>query len=149
MAELTCQNIACTEDALIELSDGQPLVRVAIRDIKEVALSHGFQSPHPVLQIVFGSCLAVVGLTGVGYVLNIFFRKGVFFIGLSMLSIPGCLGIWLIVTALHRGFYLDVRTMAGRKRLAFEKDPTSEELRVFLKEVEKVIGTPIQRWVPV
>ena len=55
------------------------------------------------------------------------------------------IGVWLIFTAFRRGVFLEVETVQGTKRLAFQKRPEAAMLDAFVKLVEQRYGTRVEK----
>lgn len=139
-----CAGVRCTPAALSEIDGPRVVVSVPRTSARGVTLRHGFQAPSPVLQILLGSALAALGYWPARHLVH-WFRHGGTFVSVEAGGIAfAFLGVWMIVTALRRGYFLSVETEQGRKRLEMRGPVSPGELEAFRRGVARVWGMEIQ-----
>jgi hypothetical protein len=84
-------------------------------EIREVIVQYGFRSHHPLLQVLFGAGLSLLLVPASGLLLRAFGQNGTLEWGACMLSIPGVLGLWLVIDAGSRGYFVRVVTKRERR----------------------------------
>jgi hypothetical protein len=134
-----------THEDVTELDGGQVMVKVLRRDVRRMALRHGFHSAHPILQILFGTVLTGIGLLPTWHFTNWVFHGGTFVSVEAVAMGFVFLGPWLMFNALRRGPYLEVRTEGGTKKLAFDVGADPRELETCLAAAEQLLGYSIER----
>lgn len=132
-----CGGVLCDERRLGELADGAVLVSINCSDIQRVALKHGVQAPHPLIQSAFGLVLTLVGLVPVVHFVAWMMVGGTFHALEACLAVFALIGPWLIFTAFRRGYYLQVDGPEGRKRLDFARSVRPEDVDQFITLVER------------
>jgi hypothetical protein len=132
------------------LDRGHPVIRVARREIDQVALQRGFQAARPLVQLAIGGAfLGVGGSVVVNLLVKLFFEGGWVapkLEGLLIALIP--VGGWLVVTALRRGYYLDVRSRRGRDKIPFARELPRADIEAFLLRAEHTYGYVIRKDLP-
>jgi hypothetical protein len=143
-SEMEFHGIHFMGNQLCEMDMGRVIVKVSRDEIKKISLHYGLQSPHPVLQILFGVPLAATSGYFLTKILFVWFlHGGVFFRIEELLAVPMVVGIWISIAALKQGYYLAVQSSNGSKRLAFQGRPDAEKLRHFIERVEDEWGVKI------
>ena len=149
MPLVECAGVQFGPDAVTEVDDDQVMVRVGRGDVRGIALRRGFHSAHPVVQVLVGAALAVVGLVPTWHLAQWMVEGGTFFGVEAFLIAFVFLGPWLIFDGLKRGPYLEVRTGDGVKKLAFDRKADPGVIESALAAAEQRFGYRIERpaWV--
>ena len=125
--------IRFTPDEILEVDEGQVILRVAKGDVRRITLRNGWHSAHPFLQIAFGIILTAVGALPTYHFAHWLLRGGHFVVWVEGFLMSFILiGPWLVFDAFKRGPYLDVDTVAGRKRLVFDRSAEFTTLQRFV-----------------
>jgi len=141
---LACCGVACLEENICEMDGTGVAVRVPIGEVRSVTLGHGYQAPHHIIQLILGGLLIVPGFWAGFVLIRWALHRGDFGIPDGIFLAIALAGIWLVATALAKGYYLDVHTTAGRRRLRFDENVTPEEIRSFLPTLDVHLGVPIE-----
>ncbi len=132
--------VCCNSDQLFELDNGQVMVVVRREDIRRIVLKHGFQAPHPILQGGLGIVLTVLGCYPLVHLIE-WTQRGGTLLSAEMWFIPlGIIGIVQAISAVQRGYFLEVDSEQGRKRLAFEKICDAGDVKKFVQTIETLYG---------
>jgi predicted outer membrane lipoprotein len=137
--------IRCTEQKLCEIDSGRVMVLVAKEDIRRITLRYGTQAPHPMLQVIMGVILIGLGYFPALHFIHWLQHGGVFFTLEGWIMPLVVAGAWAIISALKRGYFLEIEQDQGTKRLAFGKKPEPVELERFVGEVERWCGVRVSR----
>jgi hypothetical protein len=140
-----CCGIRCTDTGLFEMEGSKVMVSVQKSEIQRITLRHGIQAPNPTLQIIFGLAVASVGYFPIRELILWLQHGGTIFSTYHFLIIVSAIGIWTVFEAVKRGYFLEVQTTAGTKRLAFAKRPDEETLRGLMEFIERNYDKPILR----
>jgi nitrogen fixation-related uncharacterized protein len=126
-------------------SRGHPVLRIPRSRIRQVELRWGRQAARPLVQLVLGVAFAGTG-GGIEIAMILeWLRHGgtiidLVVVGLAMMAL---LGVWLLWTALRRGFYLDVQTDSRAEKICFDRRLSREEVEAFLDEARQRLGYQI------
>ena len=135
--------IRCTSQNLSEWEHGRTMIVVPVPEIQRIDLRHGILAPHPFLLIPFGAILMAIGAIPLIHFLLVS-RQGGHVASFEAVVVPFLfIGLYLILTALRRGFYLDVETTRGRFRLRLHKPP-KEHLPAFLSTLSMRFGFKVE-----
>ena len=145
---LQCCGIIIINDTLCEIDDGSIAIRVRIAEVNRVVLGHGFQAPHPILQIGLGLVFMGLGCMAGIHLLYLITEGGDFIRLEAGLIAFGIVGVWLVGKAVNRGFYLDVYSTQGLRRLGFDDEATAEKMRTFLPALAATLRVPVTTTVP-
>ena len=143
-------NVRFSAERIEALDGGHPVIRIARREIDQVALQRGFQAARPLVQAAIGGVLLGVGAwVVVNLLAKLFFYGGTFAPkaeGLLLTLIP--IGGWLFAMALRRGYYLDIRSRKGRDKIPFARELPREEIEAFLNRAEQMYGYVVRKDLP-
>ena len=134
--------VLCTDVELLEVDSGQIMVRVNRDEIQSIRLKYGTQEQNVLGQVICGSILISSAILPLGRLL---FGMGMGFAMSYWLVFAPMLGVYLIVGTMRKGFFLDIETTKGDRRIIFDRKLKAEELELFLCAVEKVYGLTIYR----
>ena len=132
-------------DDVTEMDGEQVMVKVARRDIKSITLRHGFHSAHPLTQVVAGAVLTAIGLLPTWHFAYWLVRGGTFTTIEAVMMGFVFLGPWVMVDAMKRGPYLEVRTAAGSKKVVFDRKADREMLEQAVGAAEQLLGYDVER----
>lgn len=142
---LECGGVICEERRLIELDAKRVLVSVDRTDIKSIRSRFGVLSMHPVLQVMVGSGLALLGYFPLLHLIH-WVRFGGAMLEVEVFAIPfALLGLWLALTAFRQGTFLDIETPAGVKRLSFNRSTDRSQIELFVNAIESLYGIKAER----
>jgi len=145
---LECCGIIIIDATLCEIDDGSIAIRVPITEVKRVVLGYGFQSPHPILQMILGLVFICMGVFAALAFLNFLVQGGAFpKLGAGLIAF-GFIGVWLVAKGINRGFYLDVISAQGRRRLGFDDEASPEKMRSFLPLLASTLRVLVTSTVP-
>lgn len=137
--------VRCEPDRLVETDNGRAIVVVSRKEIQRISLDHGLQAPHPVRQAIVGVLLISVGYFPARHLLDWFLRGGVI-VGLELGLIAfAAMGIWILLNALTRGYYLDVQQPDRQQRFTFRPGATREGVEAFVLLIEQQHGLQVER----
>jgi hypothetical protein len=140
--------IACIDESICEVDYGNVSTRVPIPEVRRVTVGFGYQSPHPILLTAMGGILLVPGAWAVFHFIHwAIFRGAIVWYEAGLIAFA-LAAIWLLAAARRRGFYLDVESVKGKRRLAFSEPPVREGLISFLETLDQHVAVPIQSLVP-
>jgi hypothetical protein len=139
-----CHGLSVTGDALCELDDGRPSVRLERSSIRGLALCHGVSAERPLAALLLGgACIAVSAVFVQHLIAWVRFGGTAYdFEAFALGLIP--LGLWLIHVALRRRYFVRVDLDRGYRKLAFTSAATREEVLAFVQAAERSIGLPIK-----
>ena len=100
---------------------GNLVTLVNTEEITEIIVRYGFRSAHPVIQLALGAVLSLLPLYSVARMLFWSSEGGTLYDGEVLLLTSGIIGVWLLVDAFSRGYYLVVVTPRGKHRMALNK----------------------------
>jgi len=132
-------------DDVSELEDGRVMVKVPKAQIRRIALREGFYSAHPVVQVIAGIVLSGIAVPPTWHLATWIVGGGTFVSIEAWLIAFMFIGPWLVYDALKRGRYLQVETVAGRKKLILDRRADARALEEFLAAVEQRLGYSIDR----
>lgn len=143
--ELQFQNIRFRMDGVGEWDQTQFALYLNRNLIRRITLCNGFQCERPILAGLFGLVVSAIGIAGVAIFFGALARG--FVISKYVMALPVCLlvGLWMIFTAMKRGFYLDVKLESDQRKLCFRGAVDEGALDRFLCEVESQFGYQIER----
>ena len=138
----TCGGVVCQENELQEVDTGKIMVRVSRNEIQSIQLKYGTQEQNVFLQVVVGSILILSAMLPLVAIIN----------GSSLprsmtywVFFGPALGGYLIIGTMRRGFFLNLETTTGIRRIVFEHKMKVEELEPFVASVEKAYGVTVYR----
>ncbi|MDI1437684.1 hypothetical protein, partial [Polyangium sorediatum] len=140
------------KDDVAEVPEGQAkaLMRIPRADIRSISLSWGNVSERLPIQICFG--LVCIGI-GAGCAWRLF--EWLVYGGVIPYLLPtGCafagLGIYVLVSALRRGYFLRVQTEREVRKIVFAKGADPERIEWLLNEAKRtfVSARPTTSWSP-
>ena len=139
-----CHGLSVSGDALCELDDGRPSVRLERSSIRGLALCYGTSAERPIAALLLGGACLVLGAVFVRHLIA-WLRFGgtaydfeAFALGL----VP--LGLWLVHVALRRRYFVRVDLDRGYRKLAFTGAATRDEVLAFARAAEQSIGLPVR-----
>ena len=133
----------------VSLLDQQSKIATVLKnDIREIVLKYGYQSERPLIQVVFGIGLLLIGLYFiVNFILHIFINRIVYTtMLLSIILFPA--GIWFMVDGFRKRLYFEVTLENNKRKFPLGKDPDKQDLDKFIKKASQLgysIDTTILR----
>src|SRR5262249_24110380 len=106
--------VECDDRRFAEVADGKVMGWVDRQDIQRITAKEGLLAPHPFFQIVLGAALSALGYFPAAHLYHFLTDRGSvgdgsMFYSAEALTIPlGLIGVWLILSVLRRGRYLEV-----------------------------------------
>lgn len=133
-------DVAFSADSIIELDNGRPLLVIPREQIQRSVVKHGFSALHPLLEGLFGSILLAIGvvpvvLTNIAAILHPRLAKYAIY-----LLFVGFVGLLVLYSGLRRGYFLEMWTSKGRRKIVFSKKAGVTELEQTLKTVNESFG---------
>ena len=142
---LQCKGIRFTNEAVMELDDLRPVVKVPTSEIQRISLGYGFQARHPLLMSAFGLVLAIIGLLPIPGIIHWLLYGGVIHTLQAAAVALTLFGAWAIYDGFRRGYFLLVEEGNKARNLVFTKKPDASELEEFLNKVKIRFGYDIER----
>ncbi len=141
---LECRGIRMTPEGIGVIESGRVVLTLLKSDVQRIILRRGMQAQHPVIQLIFGIVLLVTGLIPLPFM--VFFPDvGVIAMKLGVGALVlVILGGWLLFESLRRGYFLDVETKSGWKKLPLSKGHDIVEFESFLRAAKDTLGYPIE-----
>jgi len=136
---IVCCGIQCTDDLLCEMDRDPSAIRLRRGDIKNIGWRYGLLAPSPILQALFGAGLAAIGWYPLSFFIKWVRGGGTFPLELAFLIPIPAIGLWMVISVLRRGYFLDVELEGERKRVVFKGRPEA-------REVEAFVGAIVDRW---
>lgn len=106
-------------------------------NVNRTVLRYGNQATRPVVQIIVGAILTLAIVWPFYHLWHVFKYGGKFFVGEGAIGGFSIIGVWLIYSALKKGWYLELTTRRGIEKLAFHREVEISELQDFLARVHK------------
>ena len=141
---LDCNNVRFTVDYVCSIVDGRRQIVLNRSDVQQIVLRYGYQAPRPVIQLLLGFVLLGFIFLPLYHVWRVFNYGGRFFGWEAFWGGFSAIGAWLIYDALKKGWYLDVRTADGHRKLAFTQGADPSQLLAFLERAKNDLCYPIQ-----
>ena len=142
---VTCGQIRLTDQTLMETDGGTPLIMIPRREITGIRFRHGFVSPHPVLQFVFGAALLSLGVLPTVHILYWLRHGGPFFSHEVWFYSLAFIGLYTAFTAFRRDHVLDVTHAGRRTRVAFGRRTTPTGINQFFPVLEVQLAIRIEQ----
>jgi hypothetical protein len=108
---------------------------IKAEDVNDVTGHYGARSAHPIVQIVVGAAMSLLLIDTIQNVIHWLRHGGVMMDIELLLAIPGGLGVWLLIDAFSRGYYLLVRTNGGQQKIVFERKTPPETVNDFCEKL--------------
>jgi hypothetical protein len=137
--------IRCTAEALLEFEGGRLMVTIPRNEIQRIGIRYGIQAPHPMLQVILGLGLASVAYFPLRELIDWLRHGGTLFTVVDLLLFLPIVGAWTAWEALKRGYFFEVQSSAGIKRLAFAKKPQPAALDEMIAFIEQNYGIAVLR----
>ena len=147
MANSYC-GLVLDDDTLCEMSDGRRAAEVPRAVIRHVALGHGVAAERPVVAILIGVFLIVLGLASACN-LALWYLRGGTAHGVEALAvglIP--IGGWLVHHAMRKRYFLRISTDSGERKLAFEATAEEQLARAFVETVGRTVPCRVEVALP-
>ena len=131
---LTCENIVVAPRGIMEVQSKKIINLVPTSEIDRLTLKFGRSSLHPVLAIITGGTLSLVGVFGVAALIM---APREYSVELALVLL-GMIGGFMLAEALKTRFFLDVEQKKGFCRLVFSKHAELKDIREFCEQVKTV-----------
>ncbi|HEY8747954.1 MAG TPA: hypothetical protein VIM11_08270 [Tepidisphaeraceae bacterium] len=142
---ISSRQISCTDQSLIEMDSGKPLIVIPRNEITGIKFRHGFVSPHPVLQFLVGIALLAPGYFPTIHLIHWIQHGGPFF-SLEVWIYSLCfIGLYTAISVFRRGYVLEIARTNSQTRLAFGRHVIATELEAFLSQLETQLGMKIDQ----
>ncbi len=146
VAPLQKGGVRFSDRELAEVDDrSHPVLRIPRERIERIHLRQGLQAARPAVQLGLGVVCLAAGCVLLVALLWGWFRNG----GLLQLEMVGgffflaLAGAALTLTALRRGYYLEVRTAKGIEKVRLARGLAPGEIETFLAEARDRLGYEI------
>ena len=137
--------VRCEPRRLAEVESGRVMVAMDRAEIRGISSGHSVQAQHPVRQSIVGLVWFSITYFPAKHVLYWFRHGGVLFSTEIWMVTFGGIGLYMVISALRRGYYLDVELERGKRRLAFGRDATAQGAEDFVQSVERLYGLRVER----
>ena len=96
-------------------------LKIPRQSISKITIKSGFLSKHPVLQLILGIITAIFGLLPLYHLYLVEKYGGVFRLWEALGTSFFIIGGYLIISCFRKGYFLEIKTNFGNKRLIFAK----------------------------
>jgi hypothetical protein len=123
-------------DRISPALEGNPYLTIDRQEIKRITFKRGLLSKHPLLQLLMGFCLSLIGIYVIILFFSWWFKQGgyphpvQFFL---FFTLP--VGIWIIFGSIKKGYFLEVQYGSKVSKLEFDKNQTKEDLLKLIDDV--------------
>jgi hypothetical protein len=129
---LKCNNIVISTRGLAEV-DGKKIILFVPKDeVNQITLKYGKAEHNPIISLVIGIILALVGLAGLVELIlaprGLRYELGMMFFGF--------IGGSLLFDSMKQRYFFEILRIKGRCRLVFSKKTTLPEIRDFCQKVQ-------------
>lgn len=115
---------------------GRELLYVSKEEIRQIILRRGFQAERPLVQLIFGIILMLIGLYPLPHVFLWFFVGGTAY-DLEFLLLPLIpVGLWFAKDGLKKGLYFELIMDGDKRKIPFQKPPEKRILKDFIEQAE-------------
>ena len=132
------------EDRIVLLDKETIELSVKRDKIREMLLLHGFQADRPLIQILLGGSLSIIGFLSLGSIIVWLLEGGRMLKWIVLMSGFLPLGVWIAYEGLKTGHFLMIYESRKRK-IPFNRQATPEGLNEILNTVEAQFGYVIKR----
>jgi hypothetical protein len=138
-------SVEVSDEGLAEMDRNRRNVFVPRDKILEVNLSYGLGSERPLVGVIFGIILLIVGLWPLRILYSVLTEGGTFYI--ETMAAAGFLlvGGWLIYFSLKKRLHFMIRTERDRRKILFHGKLSREDLMELLRAAENDFGYSIHR----
>jgi hypothetical protein len=138
--EVSCRGIRITEASIEELAGNSVAASVPRAEVLELEIGHGRVGERPIPTTLLALGVTAFGLT-MAWHLFIWLQHGgpalyVEAFGLALIPLGG----WMFWSAWRRGRLLFITTRRERRRFAFARGTTDEELVAFHARAQRLLG---------
>jgi len=110
--------------------------------ITKICFKYGFLTPHPILQLILGIIIFIIGILPVYHLYFFLLNGGMFKVYESLIASFIPIGLYLILTSFKKGNFFEIKTSFGNKRIVFEKGGDKSKTDFFLNYARN-LGYPI------
>lgn len=137
--------IRCTECRLAEFDNGHVRRTISRCQIRRLTLVRGSQVQRPRCQECAALLLTLLGTVPLPHLFHWLAHGGPLFTRLLYLLPLLVIGPWLLIEAIHKGYFLRVDLDNGAKKLILHGDCNPREMEAFLASAEQQFGYHIER----
>ena len=138
-------SVEVSDEGLAEMDQGRRNVFVPREEIREIELSYGLGSERPLVGVIFGVILLLVGVWPLRTLYLVLTEGGTFYIETMTAAAFLCVGGWLIHFSLKKRLHFLVRTIKDKRKILFHGKIKQEDLMELLRAAEKDFGYLINR----
>jgi len=126
-------NVGFSIKNMVLFDQRSQILSVAKSDIRKITLKHGFQSERPVVQVVFGIIVIILGFYFLIHLILHTLVYRIFYVDdiLSLLLLPT--GGWFIVDGFRKRLYFEVTLDNDKRKFPLGKTPDMGELQKFIE----------------
>jgi hypothetical protein len=138
-----CGGIRITETSIDEMTGTSVAASVPREQVVALEIGYGHAGERPILTTLLGLAIAAFGLSMLWHLVTSFLFGGVVYDieGLGLALIP--LGGWMLWAAWRRGRLLFIETRRERRRFAFARGTSDEDILAFHTRAQLVLqGIP-------
>jgi hypothetical protein len=128
-------NIIISEKGLSEFSDGKRIIFIPKEQVQLIEIKFGSHAERPLMQVILGLLLIVLGFAGV-YLVLIGGLRGLYW-GLGLIGFGG-IGVLCLYEAIKKGHYLYVTCLKDARKLKFTGEIKKTELSKFIKDASSL-----------
>jgi hypothetical protein len=132
------------ETKISNVQDNRVFASIDRSDITSLDFRWGILSQRPFLQISFGALLSLFGLSVVRFIFTWLTQGGIAFDYQIMLILVLPMGIWLIMDALKRGYFLSIQLRSGKDKMTFEKQQDQDSLEQLSRQLRSKLNYEIR-----
>ena len=151
---IRCSSVEISTKGLSEFDQQTRIISIPREQIIKITLHYGARAERPIVQVVFGLTLFILGLTiGILPLVHVLSGDNLAreiqdtrpynfrILAYALALIPT--GLWFLLRAMSHGYYLLVKTGKGRKKLFFQKSTKSSEVFEFINKGRTDFGYEI------
>ena len=134
------RGIAVLGDALCEVDSGRVMVRISTADVRGLKLLHGHVANHPVMQMIAGGVMVLIGGWPIIWLIEWAVHGGTIISSTMWMIGFAVVGVWLIIQAFREGHYLEVETTRGLRKLAFDGKVDESAASAFVGSLREALN---------
>lgn len=125
-------NVGFSTEGITLFDQGSTMLFQKKTDIRKITLKYGFQSERPLIEVVFGVGLILIGFYFImNFILHVLINRIAYLdMLLSILLLP--VGIWFAVDGFRKRFYFEVTLDNDKRKFPLSKNPDKGELQKFI-----------------
>lgn len=135
--DIEYRSVRIAEDKVCQMDEIQEIITIDKKDISRMELLHGLAAERPLVQLVFGSILTIVGLYPLKIIYGWLTLGGILYdIQILFLALVP-LGIWMIKGAIRKQYFISVETQNDTRKFIFKGEIEEVEMKEFLEKANR------------